>query len=39
MILLHYNLFYMFYTYGLHPNIMFTKYGHDIDCVGVPLVA
>jgi hypothetical protein len=24
-----YNLFYMFYTYGLHPNFVFTKYGRD----------
>jgi hypothetical protein len=29
MILLLYNLFYMFYTYGLHPNFVFSKYGHD----------
>jgi hypothetical protein len=29
MILLLYNLFYMFYTYGLHPNFVVTKYGHD----------
>jgi hypothetical protein len=29
MILLHYNLFYMFYTYGLHPNFVFSKYGRD----------
>jgi hypothetical protein len=29
MILLLYNLFYMFYTYGLHPNFVFTKYGRD----------
>jgi hypothetical protein len=29
MILLLYNLFYMFYTYGLHPNFVVTKYGRD----------
>jgi hypothetical protein len=29
MILLLYNLFYMFFTYGLHPNFVFTKYGRD----------
>jgi hypothetical protein len=29
MILLLYNLFYMFNTYGLHPNFVFTKYGRD----------
>jgi hypothetical protein len=30
MILLLYNLFYMFFTYGLHPNFVVTKYGRDI---------
>jgi hypothetical protein len=29
MILLLYNLFYMFYTYALHPNFVVTKYGRD----------
>jgi hypothetical protein len=29
MILLLYNLFYMFFTYGLHPNFVVTKYGRD----------
>jgi hypothetical protein len=29
MILLLDNLFSMFYTYGLHPNFMVTKYGCD----------
>jgi hypothetical protein len=29
MILFLYNLFYMLYTYGLHPNFVFTKYGRD----------
>jgi hypothetical protein len=29
MILFLYNLFYMFYTYGLHPNFVVTKYGRD----------
>jgi len=29
MILLLYNLFYMFYTYGWHPNFVVTKYGRD----------
>jgi hypothetical protein len=29
MILLLYNLLYMFYTYVLHPNFVVTKYGRD----------
>jgi hypothetical protein len=29
MIFLLYNLFYMFFTYGLHPNFVVTKYGRD----------
>jgi hypothetical protein len=29
MILPLYNLFYMFFTYGLRPNFVVTKYGHD----------